>query len=344
MGRSRQAIQAVVQAERSIGKAKTGFTKGTNEAGDSLVRAGQDIQAKNQVKAEKEIKDRDALVKANDAKVASYLEDMPDGAEFPKVPKNLEASIGKWTVNKRKEYADHANALRNLDPTEPTYQDHVAEMNKITQSFVDLDVNLDKFLENKNIYMDTSQAEDTPGFSRANDPESMKFLNSVYTDGSSMDIESDGTLLFGEGKTSMADFPKTIEVSAKAGVGIMKLATASYNEGYKSGVDIYNDQDARTQLKMVFKGLGRNGLKSLATDSEDLFGQDLGISNDLIQNPEREDELEEILLNAFSAYLKEKHDSGIRNKEKANQQKFNDKQKFKPPTKPKNSLDKFFTE
>ena len=323
----------LIQGARDLATSK-GLNNGFIDAAENITKWAGVAQA--------ELDERKASNARSDAKVAAYMDKIPDGAELPRIPEQTKPKVTAWLREGRAEYARHANAIRDLDPSDAEYHSHVEGMNKINAKFQRLDKNFNTLLSQKEDYV--TSGEDGMK-SLANKAEDLDFMDTVYTDEAEINIDEDGELTFGQNGVRFDEFPKRLDTDWDTTNKITDLWTKQKATGYKTGIDQYDQEGVSRTVRGMLGSVKHTQLQSLAADSEELFKQDLGIPDSLIYDVERKDELVEVLQRAFEAKAREDYQLGVANRVASDEAAFGIKKKQHAqmyPKQPKNTLDKFF--
>ena len=328
------ANQQLIQMAREVGA-----SQGFNNAGEAFEAS----LSKWVDQAQSHIDERKKTKEAADARVADYMDKLPNG-NLAKIPEYAKETVASFLRDGRNSYAEHAHALRDLDPQDKEYQEHVSEMNRISQSFVTLDAQFSRLMENKMDYM-----EDLGHTSYGNKPENIDFLSDAYTDTTDMIFTPEGNILFSkDGKElSLDELPKVVKTDYDASIKMLTL-NRSYQE---AGIEITGalEKNLRGEITAFVKSGGRDRIISLAAD--DIFeegGKGLGVPDDLLHNPERFAELTEFVITNWIDIIKNSAAEGKRIQEEATTAKTNEtiraRNATKTPKVPAYSLDKFAIE
>lgn len=319
------ANQQLIQMAKDVGA-----SQGFNDVGGAFEQSFSKWYGQAQAVVDERKKTKEAA----DARVADYMERIP-GGNLAKIPEYAKETVSNFLREGRNQYAEHANALRDLDPKDKEYQDHVNSMNKITQSFVTLDNQFTRLLEDK---MDFMESVEFNTVSYGNKPEDIDFLSNAYTDAADMIFTPEGNILFErEGKQlALDELPKWVEVNSTVPAALAQL-NAQY---YKNGEEITGplEQNLRVQIDTLVRSQGRHGVISLAADSpfsED--GRGLGVPDEILHDPEKLEDLTKMVVDNWVNAIK---DSAKIGREQADA-KWKRTRTPKTPPAPKYSLDKF---
>lgn len=286
---------------------------------------------------ETQFKERQEKKEQAEARVLEYMDKMPSTGMIAKIPQYAKEKVSTFLNNGRKEYAKHAKAIRDLDPEDKEYQDHINAMNSISDSFVNLDTQFERLLEQKVEFM---QEVDGQTLSAGNDFRDIDFLSNVFTDSTDMAFSPEGNILFSrEGKQlSLDELPTWIEVNNTIPTELVKLSS----QYFKNGVEITGalENNLRHQVENLIKSSGRAGIVSLAADdSLKVGGHGLGITNDLLHDKSRHQELTEKVVNAWVESIKATALQGKQEQKAKEQAKINAYWSKQKPEKKPYSLD-----
>lgn len=319
------ANQALINVASKVAQSK-GFNLGFEQAAANLQKWGEVV--------EKQLVERKKNREKSDAKVAKYMDQIPEGGSIAKIPLHAREGVAEFLSKGRDKYAVHANSIRDLDPQDMEYQNHVTEMNKIIQSFDNLDKQLSSLLDNKVKYLED---KDEFRISYGTNPDAYVFLANLYTDEVGISISTEGSLLFGEDGITMQDIPKYIETNTLGQKAIARLIATKES----AGKEITNDVGLRLAIEVIVDEEGRSGLLSLAADNpvNDQDSKGLGLSDDLLYNPENNEKLREIVINSYMNMVKASAKAAADRKAEATLQSRKDRIADRKPTAAKNELD-----
>jgi hypothetical protein len=325
------ANQLLIKGAADIAKSK-GFNDGFMDAADNLQKWG--------AMAELQVEDRRKKAEAADAKVIDYLDKMPSSQGLPKVPLNAQAPVAKYLKDSRAEYAAHAKATRDLDPTSTEYADHIEGMNSITAKWGRLNDQMLSFNESKISYV---EAVNEQAISYGTKPEDREVLSNVYSEDGTVDVNEDGELIFGD--VTYDNLPKYVPVDSEGQAPLIEMSQELLDNGIRIQPGASEDL-LRKQVADFVKSRGRSGVQSLAADNVvGTPGTGLGFSDDLLYNPERYDELVTAVTESWVSMLKSTAEQGAMMKEKAAADKLKGQKELirlrqaVKPVVPKNSFD-----
>lgn len=289
------ANQNLIQAQAKVSGSQ-GFVDHGAKFNEGIQKWEEQAQTRIKVRQEK-------LDQAN-ALVADYMDKIPDGKGLEKIPTYAKEKVASFLASSRDEYAKHAKSLRDLDPNSPEYQEHVKGMNYINNSFVRLNDQFTSLLENKVGFL---QLSDNQELSRANKPGDIDFLSNIYTDATDMSFDKNGNILFNNNGSSVAidELPKYHAQETEIPGLIMKQMASLQKNATKWTPAV--EELTRKQIRVLVKKNGMNGIRSLAAD--DTIGNDdglgLGISDELLNDPSRIEELTEVVVENYIQAMKE---------------------------------------
>jgi len=245
------------------------------------------------------------------AKVELYLNNMPSGIELSKIPPAQQENVASWSKQKKFEYAEAARNLSSLDPGSDEYVQAMSTMTNIKQAFSNLNNNLETFKAKKTEYLKSSSSG---ALSNGNDSNQGNFLSDLYTDKTNFIFDDNGNLAFdSEGAVvNQNDVPDYFNKDFKSADTLININSDIYNSGQKLDSTMSNMYRQKI-LNMIRQG-GRETTLSLATD--DLIQEGgLGIvDEDLLYNPERQDELEKVVVDSYMNVLNSSANSGYKKK------------------------------
>lgn len=252
--------------------------------------------------------------RAQKAKVETYLNAMPSGIELSKIPPAQQESVAAWSKQMKFEYAEAARVLPSLDPGSEEYIEAMSKMTNVKQAFSNLNNNLETFKANKTEYLKSSSSG---SLSKGNDSKQGNLLASIYTDESDMIFDENGNMAFKseDSVLNLNDVPDYFNKDFKSADTLININSDIYNSGQKLDSTMSNMYRQKI-LNMIRQG-GRETTLSLATD--DLIQEGgLGIMDqDLLNNPERQEELEQTVVNNYMNILNSSANSGYKKKSDA---------------------------
>jgi hypothetical protein len=252
--------------------------------------------------------------RAQKAKVETYLNAMPSGIELSKIPPAQQESVAAWSKQMKFEYAEAARVLPSLDPGSEEYIEAMSKMTNVKQAFSNLNNNLETFKANKTEYLKSSSSG---SLSKGNDSKQGNLLASIYTDESDMIFDENGNMAFKseDSVLNLNDLPDYFNKDFKSADTLININSDIYNSGQKLDPTM-NNMYRQKILNMIRQG-GRETTLSLATD--DLIQEGgLGIMDqDLLNNPERQEELEQTVVNNYMNILNSSANSGYKKKSDA---------------------------
>ena len=243
----------------------------------------------------------------NKAKVEKFINDMPDGGDFTSLPSKYDGALNMFLEKGKDKYYQHAQEIMKYEPGTEGYRYHKDGMTAVKNAYKTAKAQTDLFGSNK---VDLGTDISTNTFSKGNDVNEMSLLTSVYTDEYDMVFNDDGTIGFDDGSgniTNFNDLPDYFNKDFKTSDAIQKMGV----DLYKAGVPL-NDatrQMYRYNLRSMLEQGGTETLYSLATD--DFFNQGgLGIPNYILKDPNRRDEVEEMVIDSYMNVLESQANAG----------------------------------
>jgi hypothetical protein len=252
--------------------------------------------------------------RAQKAKVETYLNAMPAGIELSKIPPAQQENVANWSKQMKFEYAEAARVLPTLEAGSEAYVETMSKMTNIKNAFVNLNNNLETFKANKTEYLKSSSSG---ALSKGNNSKQGNILANIYTDESDMIFDANGNMAFqsGDQVLNINDIPDYFNKDFKSADMLININSDIYNAGQKLDPTMSNMYRQKI-LNMIRQG-GRETTLSLATD--DLIQEGgLGIvDQDLLYNPERQEELEQIVVDNYMNILNSSANSGYAKKQAA---------------------------
>jgi hypothetical protein len=248
------------------------------------------------------------------AKVETYLNNMPAGIELSKIPPAQQENVANWSKQMKFEYAEAAKVLPTLEAGSEAYVETMSKMTNIKNAFVNLNNNLETFKANKTEYLKSSSSG---ALSKGNNSKQGNILANIYTDESDMIFDANGNMAFqsGDQVLNINDIPDYFNKDFKSADTLININSDIYNAGQKLDPTMSNMYRQKI-LNMIRQG-GRETTLSLATD--DLIQEGgLGIvDEDLLYNPERQEELEKVVVDNYMNILNSSANSGYNKKQAA---------------------------
>jgi hypothetical protein len=248
------------------------------------------------------------------AKVETYLNAMPAGIELSKIPPAQQENVANWSKQMKFQYAEAARVLPTLEAGSEAYVETMSKMTNIKNAFVNLNNNLETFKANKTEYLKSSSSG---ALSKGNNSKQGNILANIYTDESDMIFDANGNMAFqsGDQVLNINDIPDYFNKDFKSADALININSDIYNAGQKLDPTMSNMYRQKI-LNMIRQG-GRETTLSLATD--DLIQEGgLGIvDEDLLYNPERQEELEQVVVDNYMNILNSSANSGYAKKQAA---------------------------
>jgi hypothetical protein len=259
--------------------------------------------------AQSDIDYRRQLRKQAETTMGNFIDNMPANIDIAKVPQSMRPQLNKYLVEAKNEYFENAKLASSNSPNSPVYMEAVDRMNEITQSFANLN---NDFTKLKELKYQAIEDFDNGMISEGNRPEDIDFISKLTTDQVQFGIGPGGRLMYGEGAT-LDDVPKYHYKDHESATKVLNLSNTLYNDGRP--LDAGREQIVRMQLQQQLKKGGRDAVLSMATDDHIIPGG-LGIQDiDLLENPQRQEELEKFVVDSYMDVLRQSAQSGYQAKQ-----------------------------
>jgi len=211
----------------------------------------------------------------------NYLKQLPDDMDLTQIPDKYRGKISEFLTKKKAEYVRDAGIVDELVVGAEDYMETVANMNRIKNTFENLDKQFQIYGQSKKAVIEDIENQTTSlyGENQAN----INLLRSVYNEEYDLKIDDNGNLSFigDDGEIKMSDLPdygikdyETASAMTKAGVDV-------YKNGYKTGIALSKENpqyfQISNQLKTAIDRGGKNTLMSILHDG--LIG-DVVMAND----------------------------------------------------------------
>jgi hypothetical protein len=239
---------------------------------------------------------------------------MPAGIELSKIPPAQQENVANWSKQMKFQYAEAARVLPTLEAGSEAYVETMSKMTNIKNAFFNLNNNLETFKANKTEYLKSSSSG---ALSKGNNSKQGNILANIYTDQSDMIFDENGNMAFqsGDQVLNINDVPDYFNKDFKSADTLININSDIYNAGQKLDPTMSNMYRQKI-LNMIRQG-GRETTLSLATD--DLIQEGgLGIvDEDLLYNPERQEELEQVVVDNYMNILNGSANAGYQKKQAA---------------------------
>jgi len=273
---------------RTGGQADGGFLDIGGTVQEKLNQGMQASQAASQARKSKKAK--------VDSKINTAMSKMKSNMDLTSLSDNQQKGVRRFLMDQKMKYANAASQIADYRADSPEYMELSDIMQGVNNSFLKLKGNLDAYTENKVEYYDSHK---NGLFSAGNDEYDYSLNQGIYDTDSAMSVGDNGNLMFNhEGK--MVDYKDVNELHFKdyksAKTLIDKMASLS-----KSSKNL--NQFQKESLKLEVRSLLNSDpttAKSLIMDgllTEGLVG---GISEDLLNDPNRHEELVDTLSNVLT--------------------------------------------
>jgi len=313
--------------------AYTGYERYANENKRTQQKADNNMRRVNN-NIDRERAEYRAADRANRAKMEGFINSMPEGFEAEQLSEKYKPGLEKFLKAGKDKYANAAMEIQDYEPGTEEYQFYKDQMNQVNSSFKSAKSQVDMFGTNKkDLGIDLSNGT----YSKGNDVGEMGLLTSVYTDEMDMVFNENGTIGFDDGNGNVTNFnelPDYFNKDFKTGDAIQKMAEGIYKSGqpFNPATKLMH----RNKLQSMIEQGGIETLYSLASD--DFFNQGgLGIDISILKDPNRRDEVEEMVIDQFLGVLESQARSGSVYNQKSQKKKTKpgdeaDKEYFSPET------------
>lgn len=266
------------------------------------------------------LKQRQANKDKTDAYLRDYLHNMPN-ANMQKIPENMRAEVTAKVQDAHKEYAKAARVAATLSPSDEGYAEAVQTMNGVKQKFQALDASFNQLAAWK--LKELKAAEDGI-FSNGNNIADRDFNAAVTTDQAEFKIGDDFQIQFKRKDAKQAGLNKVYEGMGQEAInpseqwlGLSQLPKSTYvDEDFQKNIigllasSQANKMPLNEESKAIMKsqislmlGNDRDSIVSAATDSPIDGSDTFGFDTDLIQNPERTQELREKIIDSYTEVI-----------------------------------------
>lgn len=266
------------------------------------------------------LKQRQASKDKTDAYLRDYLHNMPN-ANMQKIPENMRAEVTAKVQKAHKEYGKAARVAATLSPSDEGYAEAVQTMNGVKQKFQALDASFNQLAEWK--LKELKAAEDGV-FSNGNNTVDRDFNAAVTTDQAEFKIGDDFQIQFKRKDDKQAGLNKLYEgmgqealTPSEQWLGLSQLPKSTYvDEEFQKNIigllgryqvnKVPLNEESKELLKAELSmalGNDRDSIVSAATDSPIDGSDTFGFDTDLIQNPERTQELREKIIDSYAEVI-----------------------------------------
>ena len=243
---------------------------------------------------------RQAISQQADARMASFMENMPANVDIAKVPQQLQPYMGDFLMSTKEEYFRFAQMAANAGPRSPQYAEAVQGMNSIMQKYQNLNNDLTKLYDKKT---QTIEDFELGKISNGTSPDAKDFMSRLTTDEVDLSIDpTTGRLSLGEGLT-MDNLPKMHYKDYGVASQVLGLHSTLYESG--APLDKGREQIVRMQLRTMLDQGGPQTAISLATDDYIIPG---GLGIDPSQYTPQE--LKDVVIDQYVNVMKQSAQSG----------------------------------
>ena len=277
--------------------------QGAGFAAKNLMQpVGQGIIDQGNLRAQENKQRRQQVSKQADARMAAFMENMPQNIDIAKVPEQMRPEITNFLMDEKDNYFRNAQIAANAGPRSPQYAEAIQNMNTTMQKFQNLDNDLTKLYDTKK---KTLEDFDLGSISNGTSADSKDFMTRLTTDEITLGINGEsGRLALGDdGSMNMDNLPKMYYKDHKSAQSILTLNNQLYNNGRP--MDAGQESIVRMQLQNIMDQGGIASVRSLATDDHIVPGG-LGIDPD-DYTPE---ELKKVVLDQYVNVMKTASQNG----------------------------------
>lgn len=273
--------------------------KGAGFAAQGYVQdVGQGVFAgdrSDEIRQQKQVMSQQA-----DARMASFMENMPANVDIAKVPPQLQSVIAPFLTDTKEEYFRFAQIAANAGPRSPQYAEAIQGMNAIMQQYQNLNNDLTKLYDKK---IQTIEDFELGKISNGTTAEAKDFMTRLTTDEIDLDIDrGNGRLLLG-GNMTMDNLPRMHYKDYDAASKVLNLHSTLYEAG--APLDKGREQIVRMQLRAMMDQGGPQAAISLATDDYIVPG---GLGIDPSQYTPQE--LKDVVIDQYVNVMRQSAQSG----------------------------------
>jgi hypothetical protein len=273
--------------------------KGAGFAAQGYVQdVGQNVFAgdrSDEIRQQKQVMSQQA-----DARMASFMENMPANVDIAKVPPQLQSVITPFLTDTKEEYFRFAQTAANAGPRSPQYTEAIQGMNTIMQQYQNLNNDLTKLYDKK---IQTIEDFELGKISNGTTAEAKDFMTRLTTDEIDLNINrGNGRLLLGENMT-IDNLPKMHYKDYESASKILNLHSTLYEAG--APLDAGRENIVRMQLRAMMDQGGPQATVSLATDDYIVPG---GLGIDPSQYTPQE--LKDVVIDQYVNVMRQSAQSG----------------------------------
>lgn len=263
---------------------------------------GQSIIDQGNLIAQESKQRRQEISKQADARMAAFMENMPQNIDIAKVPEQIRPQITNFLMDEKDNYFRNAQIAASAGPRSPQYAEAIQNMNTIMQKFQNLNNDLTKLYDTKK---KTLEDFELGSISNGTSADAKDFMTRLTTDEITLGINSEsGRLALGDdGSMNMDNLPKMYYKDHKSAQSILTLNSQLYANGRP--MDEGQESIVRMQLQNIMDQGGNAAVRSLATDDHIIPGG-LGIDPE-DYTPE---ELKKVVLDQYVNVMKQASQNG----------------------------------
>jgi hypothetical protein len=279
--------------------------QGAGFAAKNLMQpVGQGIIEQGNLRAQENKQRKQEISKQADARMAAFMENMPQNIDIAKVPEQMRPEITNFLMDEKDNYFRNAQIAATAGPRSPQYAEAIQNMNTIMQKFQNLNNDLTKLYDTKK---KTLEDFELGSISNGTSADAKDFMTRLTTDEITLGINSEsGRLALGDdGSMNMDNLPKMHYKDHESAQAILTLNNQLYNNGRP--MDAGQESIVRMQLQNIMDKGGNAAVRSLATDDHIIPGG-LGIDPE-DYTPE---ELKKLVLDQYVNVMKTASQNGYK--------------------------------
>ena len=279
--------------------------QGAGFAAKNLMQpVGQGIIEQGNLRAQENKQRKQEISKQADARMAAFMENMPQNIDIAKVPEQMRPEITNFLMDEKDNYFRNAQIAATAGPRSPQYAEAIQNMNTIMQKFQNLNNDLTKLYDTKK---KTLEDFELGSISNGTSADAKDFMTRLTTDEITLGINSEsGRLALGDdGSMNMDNLPKMHYKDHESAQAILTLNNQLYNNGRP--MDAGQESIVRMQLQNIMDKGGNAAVRSLATDDHIIPGG-LGIDPE-DYTPE---ELKKVVLDQYVNVMKTASQNGYK--------------------------------
>ena len=280
----------------------------SNRFSDPAKKIMEGVQASaNLVSAD--VAARKAKKEAANQRISTYVNQLSSDVDLTELSSEQQASINKFLVDGRNEYAEAANALSKIDDySSPLYMEYKGTLDRINRSFKSLASQVDNYKNDKIAYL---KDHDESLISDGNTASDMEESSKMYTNEAELGVGPGGQLVFWNDETSnytsYGEMPKAFLKDFTAADKIITINESLYNNG--RALTGATETLTRQKLNSIISKGGRDTLLSLASDDFIIEGG-LGLQDPSLFEVGNDDALKKAVIDGYMDVLSKSARSG----------------------------------